>query len=216
MADLHAMLGDIDVPDARIGAFLTVRPDLSSPFGPVAVPDPLKVSIGGPLDAFHAQAALSRVVRPYDPRRGTAWHIATPELIDTLALIERAYVTVLEDVERHLPERQFPDLRVVIHGYDHAPTRSLPAGDPDRPLWARDWTGTPLGGLGFPDNAAASRVVAAVVDRVNALTARVCAAYRRAVFADLRGSVPPGEWADELHPTSRGFAAAATRLRRYL
>jgi hypothetical protein len=332
MVDLHAMLGDIDVPDARIGAFLTVRPDLSSPFGPVAVPDPEKVSIDGPLDAFQAQAAigtnllsswarwrrqrrfdrdlddqhrpivyaegdswlqfpfliedlvdhlatdhlvwctskpgdtlanmvfgrngteyieqlhhllidrrlpvgtflfsgagndvvgedaagraaLGRVVRPYDPARGTAWHIATPELIDTLALIESAYVKVLEDVERHFPERQFPDLRVVIHGYDHAPTRSLPQGDPKRPVWARNWTGTPLGALGFPDNTSASRVVAAVVDRVNALTARVCAAFPRAVFADLRGSVPPDEWADELHPTGRGFAAAAKRLRMYL
>ncbi len=332
MADLNGLLGDIDVPDARIATLLTIRPEISTPFGPVAVPDPEKVAIDGPLDAFHAQAAagtsllsswarwrrqrrfdrdldrvlkpivyaegdswlqfpflledlvdhlatghhvwctskpgdtlagmvfdrdgaeyveqlhhllvdrrlpvgtflfsgagndvvgedaagqaaLGRVVRPYDRARDTAWHIATPELIDTLALIERAYVKVLEDVERHFPERHFPDLRVVIHGYDHAPTRSLPAGDPDRPIWARDWTGTPLGNLGFPDNAAASRVVAAVVDRVNALTARVCAAYPRAVFADLRGSVPAGEWADELHPTSAGFAAAARRLRIYL
>ncbi len=332
MADLHDMLGDIDVPDARIATFLTGRPDISSPFGPVAVPDPAKVTLDGPRDAFQAQAAvgtnllsswarwrrqrrferglaeaprpivyaegdswlqfpfliedlvdhlatdhlvwctskpgdtlanmvfdrdgaeyleqlhhllidrrlpvgtflfsgagndvvgedaageaaLGRVVRAYDPARDTAWHIATPELIDTLALIERAYAKVLDDVERHFPEQHFPELRVVIHGYDHAPTRSLPDGDPDRPVWARDWTGTPLGRLGFPNNAAASRVVAAVVDHVNELTARRCAACPRAVFADLRGSVPTGEWADELHPTSVGFAAAAGRLRARL
>lgn len=332
MAALHGMLGDIDTPDATIAPYLTILPELSTPFAPVAVPDPAKVETRGPLDDFQAEAAvginmmctwarwrrqrrferaveesskpivyaegdswlqfpfliddlvdhlaldhrvwctskpgdtlanmvferdgaeylgelnrllvdrrlpvrtfllsgagndvvgedasgtaaLSRIVRPYDAARGIAWHIETPGLVDTLAFIERAYLKVLDDVERSFPERHFPELRIVIHGYDHAPTRSLPAGDPDRPLWARDWTGAPLRDLGFPDNAWASRVVAAVVDRVNALTARVCAAYPRAVFADLRGAVPPSEWADELHPTTSGFAAAARRLRRYL
>lgn len=335
MTGFLQMLADIDVPDQQIAHFLTIRADVSSPFNPIAVPDPAKVEtmelpgdVGGEaavatnmvcgwarwrrrrrfdralalgasaerpiiyaegdswlqfpflirdlvdhlaedhlvwctskpgdtlanmvfdrdgreyLSELHelmierrlpvgavlfsgagndvvgedadGVAALSRIVRPYQADRDVDWHVATPGLEDTLRFIEGAYRRVLGEIDEAFPARHFPDLRVVIHGYDRAPTRSLPAGDPDRPVWARDWTGAPLAALGFPDNAAGSRVVAAVVDRVNLLTARVCAAFPRAVFADLRGSVPAGEWADELHPTTAGFKAAARRLRACL
>ena len=85
-----------------------------------------------------------------------------------------------------------------------------------RPGYARDWTGEPLRQLGFPDNAVASEVVAALIDRTNEMTAWACGANPRAVHADLRGSVPAHQWADVLHPTDEGFAAATSRLRSFL
>lgn len=332
MTELEHMLADIDVPDADIAEFLTVLPDESNPFNPIAVPDPDKVEALTPLEEFQAeaavatglvsawarqrrrwrferglksngkplvyaegdswlqfpfliddvidhlgndhlvyctskpgdtlanmvmngeekeyvkelkkllvdrrlpiktflfsgagndvvgkdeqgQAALAEIVRPFDASQAIAWHIETPALVEKLAFIEGAYLQVLRDIDDAFPASAFPDLKVVLHGYDHSPVRSVPNGDPNRPIWARDWTGEPLRGLGFPDNAIASEVVAAIVDRTNEMTARVCNANPRAVHADLRGSVPAHQWADELHPTDEGFAAATAKLRSFL
>jgi hypothetical protein len=332
MGELDRMLADVDVPDKDIAEFLTILPDESNPFNPVAVPDPAKVEATTPLEEFQTEAAvatglvcfwarerrrrrferdvghtskplvyaegdswlqfpfliadvidhldqdhliyctskpgdtlqnmvfdarrkeyikelkkllfdrrlpiktflfsgagndvvgkneegeaaLARIVKPYDPSQTIAWHIATPTLVEKLAFIESAYIKVLNDIDDTFPTSAFPDLKVVIHGYDYSPVRGVPNGDPNRPSYARDWTGEPLSQLGFPDNAVASQVVAALIDRLNELTARVCASFPRAVFADLRGSVPASQWADELHPTDAGFAAATDKLRSFL
>jgi hypothetical protein len=159
----------------------------------------------------NGEAALAAIVKPYDAARSIAWHIETPALASTLAFLE-----LLNDIDEAFPASAFPDLKVVIHGYDHSPVRGVPNGDPRRPAYARDWTGEPLSRLGFPSNAIASEVVAALIDRTNEMTARVCGANPRAVHADLRGSVPADQWADELHPTDEGFAAATRKLRGFL
>jgi hypothetical protein len=332
MSELDRMLADVDVPDKDIAEFLTILPDESNPFNPIAVPDPEKVKATTPLEEFQAEAAvatglvsfwarerrrrrferdlpgnrkplvyaegdswlqfpfliedvidhldqdhlvyctskpgdtlanmvfdrrrkeyvkelkkllidrrlpiktflfsgagndvvgknaegeaaLSTIVKPYDPVQSIAWHIETQALVEKLAFIESAYIKVLTDIDDAFPALAFPDLRVVIHGYDYSPVRGVPSGDPHRPSYARDWTGEPLSQLGFPDNNIASGVVAALIDRLNDLTARVCGAFSRAVFADLRGAVPASHWADELHPTDAGFAAATQKLRTYL
>lgn len=162
------------------------------------------------------EAALSGIVRPYDASRNAAWHIETDGLVDTLAFIEKSYRKVLDEIDNNFPIQQFPNFKVVIHGYDYSPTRGVPSGDPKRPKYARDWTGAPLAKLGFPDNAVASGVVAALIDRLNKLTKTVCASHSRALYADLRNSVPPDQWADELHPTDDGFLSATIKLRGYL
>lgn len=162
-------------------------------------------------------AALSRIVRRYDPAKSIEWHIATDGVTETMAFIEKAYRKVLDDVEQAFPPSRFPHLKVVIHGYDYSPTRGVPTPDPHRPSYARDWTGEPLRRLDFPNNQEASKVVAALIDRLHATTARACAGRPQAVHADLRGTVPASEWADELHPTGVGFAHATDKLRtRYL
>ncbi|MCF7989018.1 MAG: hypothetical protein K9M02_01100 [Thiohalocapsa sp.] len=156
-------------------------------------------------------AALSRIVRDYNPNRSIQWHIETDALVDTMAFIEKAYRKVLDDVDE-----EFPGIKVVLHGYDRAPTRGVPNGDPNPPVWAKPWTSDPLTKRGFPDNDIASDVVAAILDRVNELTKGICNAYPHAVYADLRNTVPAGEWADELHPTDNGFAEAAAKLKTFL
>ncbi|WP_290650123.1 hypothetical protein [Aquisalimonas sp.] len=164
----------------------------------------------------NGEATLARIVRRYEPSQSIEWHIETDGLIETLAFIEKAYLKVLNDIEESFSTAEFPDFRVVIHGYDYSPTRGVPDGDPKRPRYARDWTGKPLTDLGFPDNATASKVVAVLIDRLNELTARVCGAFPRAVFADLRGAVSANAWADELHPNNTGFANAAEKFRTFL
>lgn len=160
--------------------------------------------------------ALERIVRPYDPTQTVEWHIGTDALAETLAFIEKAYRRILDDIDREFSVARFPNLKVVLHAYDYSPTRGVPNGDDDRPSYARDWTGEPLTNLGFPDNHTASKMVVALIDRLNTLTETVCKAYPRARYADLRGSVPAGQWKDELHPTNAGFGKAAAALQKVL
>ena len=168
------------------------------------------------VGAKNGRSVLADIVRPYDPSQTAAWHIATDALTETLAFIEKAYRQVLDTVDARFPASKYPELRVVMHGYDYSPTRGVPKSDKKRPFWARDWTGEPLRNLGFPSNEKASEVIAELIDRLNSLTATTAAAYGRAVYCNLRSSVRKDEWADELHPTDKGFKAAAKKLRSFL
>lgn len=168
------------------------------------------------VGAKNGRSILQDIVRPYDPGQTIEWHIATDALTETLTFIETSYRKVLDTVDARFPTSKFPELRVILHGYDYSPTRGVPKADKKRPFWARDWTGEPLRKLGFPNNEKASAVIAALIDRLNTLTATTAAAYGRAIYCDLRKAVPKGEWADELHPTDKGFAAAAKKMRSFL
>lgn len=163
------------------------------------------------------RSVLEELLRPYDPSMPPAWHIETPQCDAIMAFIANGYRRLLETVEQRFPVLAFPDLKAYLHGYDYVHVRSLPNGDPHRKPWAVNWTGDPLKARGFTDNAVGTEVMAALIDRLNATTAAVCAEYpQRAVHVDLRGSVPPHEWADELHATSAGFREAARRFRQAL
>jgi hypothetical protein len=133
-----------------------------------------------------------------------------------MAFIESAYRRLFESTEEVFPALAYPQLRIYIHGYDYPPVRSLPNGDPHRPFWARNWTGDPLKAKGFTDNAFASAVVRALLDRLNSLTERVCRDYSRGVYVNLRHSIPPDQWADELHASSEGYGFAAARFLNFI
>lgn len=155
-------------------------------------------------------SALETLVRPFDAAQAPAWHLDTPECRERLAFIESAYRRLFDSVEEVFPVLAYPQLRIYIHGYDYVQVRSLPDGDPHRPFWARDWTGGPLRAKGFTDNAFGSAVLRELLDRLNSLTECVCGAYARGVYVNLRGSILPSQWADELHATSAGYKAAAS------
>ncbi|MCP9927680.1 hypothetical protein [Cyanobium sp. CH-040] len=156
--------------------------------------------------------ALETLVRPFDAAQTPAWHLDTPECRERLEFIESAYRRLFDSVEEVFSVLAYPRLKIYVHGYDYVQVRSLPDGDPHRPVWARDWTGGPLRAKGFTDNAFGSAVLRELLDRLNSLTERVCAAYARGVYVNLRGSILPSQWADELHATSQGYKAAASRF----
>lgn len=160
---------------------------------------------------------LEEMLRDYDPSKPPAWHLETPECNAVMQFIARGYRRLLDSVEERFAALAYPDLRIYLHGYDYVRVRSLPHDDPHRKPWALNWTGDPLRARGFTDNAVGSAVMAALIDRLNETTEKVCDADPdRAVYVDLRGSVAPHQWADELHATSAGFREAAKRFRQVL
>lgn len=160
---------------------------------------------------------LEEILKPFDPRQSPEWHIETPECDAILQYIANGYRKLFDSVEERFEILAYPNLKIYIHGYDYVRVRSLPIKDPHRKPWAANWTGDPLRAKGFIDNEIGSSVIKALINRLNTITKDVCAAYPdRAVYVDLRGSVPPNEWADELHATSGGFQKAAQAFSKYL
>jgi hypothetical protein len=160
---------------------------------------------------------LEEILKPYDATKSPAWHIETPQCDAILDYIAKGYRKLFDSLEKHFEILAFPDLKVYIHGYDYVQVRSLPNGDPKRKFWAANWTGDPLKARGFIDNKTGSAVMQALMDRLNETTQKVCDAYPdRAVYVNLRGAVPPDQWADELHASSAGFSKAATVFRTHL
>jgi hypothetical protein len=160
---------------------------------------------------------LEEILKPFDPNQPPEWHIETPECDEIMDYIANGYRKLFDSVEERFEIAAYPELKIYIHGYDYVQVRSLPNKDPDRKPWAENWTGDPLRAKGFLDNETGSSVIRALINRLNITTKKVCSAYPdRAVYVDLRGSVPPNEWADELHATSVGFHKAAQAFISYL
>ena len=115
---------------------------------------------------------------------------------------------LLAELESHLAEfferlrRTHPDLKVFVHGYDHA--------IPDRGRWL----GEPLEDRGIRNRRLQRAIVRELIDRYNERLAALAERFAgQVVHVDCRGTVAGSEWHDELHPTSRGFGVAADRFR---
>lgn len=160
---------------------------------------------------------LEDILRPYTPGESAAWHVATTRCDEVLDYIATAYRTIFQEVESRFPLASHPSLRIYLHGYDYVQVKGLkPGGDPHKPVWAADWTSGPLRAKGFTDNVFGSEVIKALIDRLNETTAAVCQGEDRGVYVDLRDSVGNGNWIDELHATSKGYAQAAAKFRTFL
>jgi hypothetical protein len=160
---------------------------------------------------------LAKIVLDYDKSMAPEEHINTEACDAIMRYIADGYRKLLDSLEEHFEILAYPNLRVFFQNYDYVLVRSLPKKDPDRKPWAANWTGDPLRSKGFTDNETGSAVIRALIDRLNETTQKVCREYPdRAVFVDLRNSVPRNEWADELHATSNGFAHAAECFMKHL
>ena len=163
------------------------------------------------------KAVLEEILKTYNPTKTPDWHLDTPECNAIMKYIANGYRKLLDSVEEHFRFLAYPDLKIYLHSYDYVRVRSLPNGDPHRKPWAANWTGDPLKAKGFRDNETGSAVIRVLIDRLNETTKDFCEEYSdRAVYVNLRESVPPNEWADELHATSAGFRQAAKRFSHYL
>ncbi len=162
---------------------------------------------------------LSRLLKPYQPGKPADWFCDTPECHRRLVLIEASLRRVFADTAaRH------PGLPVLIHGYDYALPCPFGREDARRPSWARrdGFLGAAMVELGFREAGLRRSIVACLIDAMNAIHRRLAGGTNPGgVFAhvfhiDLRGSLAPAQWADELHPSDEGYAIVADRFRSQL
>lgn len=100
--------------------------------------------------------------------------------------------------------REYPDLQVILHGYDYV----MPRTD-------GRWIGRPMidaGGLTLDKDRKA--LIRAIMDRFNEAIAELAEPYPNVHFINLRGTVPqdPQFWHDEIHPNDHGFRLVADKF----
>lgn len=119
---------------------------------------------------------------------------------------------VLGRLERMIraARRAKSDLKVILHGYDYA-----------RPSGNGPWLRAPMAKLAIPaakHQDIVKRIVDSFYSRLAAvadeLDQELSGGSGEIVVLDLRGSVGAGQWYDELHPSSQGFAKVRKRFRK--
>jgi hypothetical protein len=129
-----------------------------------------------------------------------------------------AYVTILTGVTMVCRQRTGRPLPIIIHGYGHP----VPDGRGVLGGWGPlpgPWLQPGFRDKGFSEPDACLKIAAALIDRFNAMLRRVAALkeFSHVRYVDVRDQLSNGAdyrtwWANELHPTKRGFEAVAGRF----
>lgn len=132
--------------------------------------------------------------------------------------VRNAYVTVISAVTELVRDRTGQTIPILIHGYDHA----VPDGRGFIGGWGPlpgPWLEPGFRDKGFEELDQTRRMVADLIDRFNRMLDAVAGTpgFGHVHYINLRGTLPNGAgyktwWANELHPTERGFAAVAERF----
>jgi hypothetical protein len=163
--------------------------------------------------------ALTKFVKPHEPGRSPVWHIDTPEYARRLVAFEAGYRHILADVGA-----RYPNLPIVIHGYDYVLPYPFGRRDRRKPRWVgRDaYFGGVFKHLGIAEHAVQAAIMREVIDTMNAIQRRLAGgnvaggAFPNTFHVDLRHTLGPHDWADEIHPSNVGYARIADRFRATL
>jgi uncharacterized caspase-like protein len=103
----------------------------------------------------------------------------------------------------------YPDVRVLVHGYDYA----WPLTDPDK----RGFLGRCLTDRSISDPADQEAVVRAVVDGFNERLVAAAGEFANVTYLDLRNTLRRTDrreeyWYDEWHPNDKGFLSVSSRF----
>jgi lysophospholipase L1-like esterase len=147
---------------------------------------------------------LAGMVNRFEAGRNAAWYVDNPAYRARENRVVEGYRSILREVRAG-----WPDLQVLIHGYDHAIPRP-PQGFQIPP---RDgWLGDPLRKQGIVDPPLQQAIVKVMIDRLNERLEEISRQVPEVSYVDLR-SVVAGDWHDELHPNDDGFARVAARIK---
>jgi len=129
-----------------------------------------------------------------------------------------AYVTILAAVTLVCRRRTGALIPIIVHGYGHP----VPDGRGVLGGWGPlpgPWLQPGFRDKGFSEMAACRDMAADLIDRFNRMLQRVAALkeFGHVRYLDVRGVLPNSAdykrwWANELHPTARGFEAVADRF----
>ena len=132
--------------------------------------------------------------------------------------VRNAYVTILSAVTALCRERIDDVVPIIVHGYDHA----VPDGRGYAGGWGPlpgPWLEPGFRAKGFEDLDKTTRMVGELIDRFNDMLRGVAntPGFGHVHYLDLRSTLPNGAsyktwWANELHPTKRGFSDVANKF----
>lgn len=114
-----------------------------------------------------------------------------------LAEVEDRFGRILRQVAM-----QEPPVKVLVHGYDYA----IPVDG------KASWLGKTLAAKGIADQAERQAVVHHLLDAFNDQLRQVAATYPNVTYLDLRKTVRPDCWYDEIHPNDKGFLSVSSKF----
>ena len=155
------------------------------------------------------QPVLRSLLKHFQAGEDAAWHIDAAALGEVISRLRAGYLKVIGTVRQ-----EFPDLPIFVHGYDYAIPGGF-AGDPRRPIHARqdEWLGGPMKAKGIQDTRLQRAIIKILIDALYDMLESVALASSRVHVVELRNTLPDvGEWADEIHVTSAGFATMAAKF----
>jgi lysophospholipase L1-like esterase len=132
--------------------------------------------------------------------------------------IRDAYVTILNAITTLCQQYIGQTVPILVHGYGYA----VPDGRGFLGGWwllPGPWLKPGFTQKGYASLAKNQAIVATLIDRFNAMLQGLAgrAPFGHVKYVDLRGTLPSGRnyknwWANELHPTARGFQAVAAKF----
>ncbi|MEM1229896.1 MAG: SGNH/GDSL hydrolase family protein [Pseudomonadota bacterium] len=156
------------------------------------------------------EAPFASIIRPAGAPRSIEDYLDLEALRGLFDRIEAAFDTLCMTVAEHAPAAT-----VYAHSYDLAMPANRPATFFGGIRFTGPWMYPALHRQGVPEDQWLN-IVAYLIEAYLALLGRVRARSAVAVeIVDLRGQLRPGnedDWADEIHPSSEGFARLADAL----
>jgi lysophospholipase L1-like esterase len=155
-------------------------------------PDVFLISAGG--NDMVGQNRIAKMVHSFEAKRDASDYPNEQfkEFLEELTSLYRALFTRLL--------QQFPQLKIICHGYDNA----IPANG--------SWLGKPLMSKGIKAAALQKDIVAEMIRRFNEAIINLAKEFPGAVYhvdcRDVIGTKP--KWHDELHPKDDGYFSIAT------
>ncbi len=119
-----------------------------------------------------------------------------------------AIMALYEHVFRRLATVH-PDVRILAHGYDYP----IPKGVADKGM---SWLGKPMTLQGIQEKEDREAVVRYMIDTFNDRLQAVAEAFGQATHVDLRNTVKPYQWADEIHPNQEGYQNIALQFSKVI
>lgn len=154
---------------------------------------------------------LVSLLNDFDPTGNAAMHLNEPEVSRKFDEITAGYRNIFTRVHT-----KFPDLPILLHGYDYA----IPRPNQGLRLPPLDgWLGDPMRARNIPDGPLQADIIRILIDRINTLFSGFDENHPGGVprvrFVDNRGTIGTS-WHDELHPLDDGFARVADNFRNVL
>jgi hypothetical protein len=132
--------------------------------------------------------------------------------------VRDAYLVLIAAITRLCETTIGRVVPIVVHGYDRPVPDGRGFGDPwPIPGLPGPWLRPGFTLKGFTSDSVNKAIVGDLIDRFNRMLRGVAAQFPHVRYVDLRGTLSSGAnyrewWANELHPTEKGFKAVATRL----
>lgn len=175
-------------------------------------------------DPISKKSALFDILHDFNgDTNDVAGHINEAVLAQRLADLRIAYSKVISDIRS---EPRLARLPIIFHGYDYPFPSPWGTDDPRNPLHAKDneWLGEPLDARHFPSATQAELelrrgIVRELIDRLYAMLDGLAGSSAQTGIwvVNCRGAMPDvGDWIDEIHGTTNGFAKVADRFRSTL